>query len=132
VVETVSVFPKRWRRGNALPQLAQVRVGTTISVRLSRAARVTLTFRRARPGRRVRGRCVRPTPRNRNRPRCTRYVTAGVYAFNGQSGLNRLRFQGRVTRSKRLPLGRYRLIVRAQDAGGTSAPKTARFRIVRR
>jgi hypothetical protein len=132
VVEAVNVSPRRWSRGNARPQLARAQVGTTISVRLSRAARVSLTFRRARPGRRVRGRCVRPTPRSRNRPRCTRHVTAGRYAFDGRSGLNRLRFQGRLTRSKRLPLGGYRLVVRASDAGGTSAPKTARFRIVRR
>jgi hypothetical protein len=101
-------------------------------VQLSGAGRVTLTFRRARPGRRVRGRCVRPTPLNRNRRRCTRYVREGVYQFDGKQGANSVRFQGRLTRRKRLPLGRYRLSARVTANGQTSPARTVRFRIVRR
>jgi Tol biopolymer transport system component len=132
IVEALSVSPRRWRRGSALPVVSLAPVGTTIRVQLSAAGRVTLRFRRARPGRRVRGRCVRPTRLNRNRPRCTRYVRAGRFSFDGKQGNNSVRFQGRLTRRKRLPIGRYRMSARVTANGQTSPARTVRFRIVRR
>jgi len=132
IVEALTVSPRRWRRGSALPTVSLAHRGTTIGVRLSAAGRVTLRFRRARPGRRVRGRCVRPTRLNRNRRRCTRYVRAGRLSFDGKQGLNSVRFQGRLSASKRLPIGRYRMSARVTAGGQTSAARTASFRIVRR
>jgi Tol biopolymer transport system component len=136
VISGLRVSPRTWRRGRLRPRIsfgARARVGTRISFRLSEAARVTLTFARALPGRRVGRRCVRPTPRNRNRRRCTRYRRAASLSFNGRAGSNRIRFQGRLLSGRRIPLGRYRLTVGARDsAGNLSTPRTARFRIVRR
>jgi hypothetical protein len=45
-----------------------------------------------------------------------------------------VKFQGRLSRRKRLRLGRYRLTIRATDAAGnrSKASKAAGFRIVRR
>ena len=131
-VDALTVSPKRWRRGGALPVVSQAPKGTTIGVRLSAAGRVTLAFRRARPGRRVRGRCVRPTLLNRNRRRCTRYVRAGRLSFDGKQGANSVRFQGRLSARKRLPLGRYRLSARVTANGQTSPARTVSFQIVRR
>jgi hypothetical protein len=131
-VEALTVSPRRWRRGGALPVVSVAPKGTTIGVRLSAAGRVTLRFRRARPGRRVRGRCVRPTLLNRNRPRCTRYVRQGSYSFNGKQGANSVRFQGRLSARRRLPLGRYRMSARVTANGQTSPSRTVSFRIVRR
>src|SRR5207245_7126439 len=96
--------PRTWREGSALPRLARKRrppIGTTFSFRLNEAARVTLTFTQSAAGRRVSGRCVRPTRRNARRPRCRRTVTAGALSLAAHAGTNRLRFQGRLSRTRR-------------------------------
>src|SRR5829696_4686268 len=128
------VSPRRWRRGSRLPAIARAPVGTTISFRLDEAASVTLSFRRARPGRRVGGRCVKPTRANRTRRRCTRFVAAGSMApFAGRAGLNEVRFEGRLSPTRRLRIGRHRVRAGAVDAAGNrSTPRRAGFRIVRR
>ena len=131
-VDALAVSAKRWKRGNRLPRISQnVPTGTTITVQLSEAGQVALRFNRARPGRRVRGRCVRQTRSNRSRPRCKRFVRAGTLRFAGRQGVNTIRFQGRLTRRKRLPLGSYRMSARLTADGETSSAKTVSFRIVR-
>jgi hypothetical protein len=132
VVSNLRVSPRRSRIGNKLPRLTAIRTGTRISFNLSEPARAILRFERARPGRRVRGRCVKPTRRNRARRRCTRYVrTRGRITVAGRLGPNRVRFQGRISRSRRLKPGAYRVVVTATDvAGNTSAPKRAKLRLL--
>ena len=136
-IDRVGLSRRTWRRGRLLPGLlsrSAAAVGTTISFRLSENARVTLSFSRKARGRRVGRRCVKPTRRNRTRRRCTRYVKAGTLRINGKAGTNRVRFQGRLTRRKRLALGSYRLTVGATDGAGNKS-RTSRpvsFRIVRR
>ena len=100
---------RRWPRsrpagasGSLLPRFSLAPKGTTIRWRLDEAARTTLTFAKAASGRRVGSRCVRPTRANRNRRRCTRYVTKGALSFRGKVGLNRVRFQGKLTRTRTL------------------------------
>ncbi len=114
VITDVSVFPRRWRRGIRLPKFS-ARVGTRIRWRLDEPARVTLTFQRKRGGRFVR---VRPSLTRRN----------------AKAGLNTLRFQGRLNRRKRLPLGTYRVVIGAVDAAGNRATskRSRTFRIVAR
>ena len=134
-IDRVGLSRRTWRRGTKLPGvISRAAVGTTISYRLSEDARVTLTFARKARGRKVGRRCVKPTRKNRTRRRCTRYVKAGTLRFNGKAGTNRVRFQGRLSRRKRLALGRYRLTVGATDGAGNKS-RTSRpvaFRIVRR
>jgi hypothetical protein len=93
---------------------------------------VRFTVERARPGRRVRGRCVKPTRRNRTRRKCTRYVRQrGSFTVAAGAGETRFRFTGRL-RGRKLRPGRYRLVaVATDDTGKRSAPKRARFTIVR-
>jgi hypothetical protein len=60
-----------------------------------------------------------------------RYRTVGTLRRSGLEGPNRIRFTGRIGR-RALRAGRYRAVLRAIDAAGNrSAPKVARFRIVR-
>jgi hypothetical protein len=99
--------------------------------RLSAAAVTTFTVERPQAGRKVKGNCVRPTPANRKRKACTRYVAAkGKFIHNGAEGSNHFRFTGRLA-GKKLPPGRYRLAVYAVDsAGNTSAAARKDFRII--
>jgi len=134
-ITEVSVAPRRWRRGSGLPISSAAPVGTTIRWRLSEAARVTLSFQRARPGRRVGRRCVAPTPRRRSRPRCVRFSRAGrIVVPNAQAGVNTLRFEGRLTSRRQLGLGVHRVIVGAVDAAGnrSDSRRSRTFRIVAR
>lgn len=104
------------------------RSGSTLRFQLSEAATLTGVIERARPGRRVRGRC-RTGRRGR---RCTRYVRVGTVTFAGRPGTNSVRFAGRVA-GRPLAAGRYRLRLVARDAGGKrSAERLVRFRVMRR
>jgi hypothetical protein len=107
-------------------------IGTRVTFRLSEAASVRFTVERARPGKRVGGRCVKPTRRNRKRPRCTRYVRQrGGFTVAAGAGETRFRFTGRL-RGRKLRPARYRLVaIATDDTGKRSAPKRARFTIVR-
>jgi hypothetical protein len=110
----------------------RVPLGTTFRYSLSERARVTITIERARPGRRVGRRCVRPTRSNRRRRRCTRYVRAGALTRRNQGpGRVRTRFSGRIGRRKLAP-GRYRATLGATDAAGNrAAVRRVSFTIVR-
>ena len=131
-VSRIALSAKRWRRGRGLPKLARVRVGTTISFRLDVAANVRLGFERKTKGRRAGRRCVKPTPRNRRKRACARFVSKGrTSSFVAQDGLNRVRFQGRLSRSKRLALGTYRVVVNTSNAAGRSKRNGPTFTIVR-
>lgn len=125
--------PGRWRLGSLLPRFSRAPVGTTIAFRLSERATVTLSFATASAGRRVGRRCVAPTRANRRRARCTRYVGKGSLRRRAKAGFNRVRFQGPITRTRRLGLGRHRVTIRAVDAArNRSRTRTAFFAIVRR
>ena len=107
-------------------------MGTSITFGLSEAARVTLAFARPnQPGRRVGGRCVAASRRNRARRACTRSVPAGTLGVGGTSGTNRLRFQGVLSRRKSLRPGRYLLTITARAfAGGRSLPRRVGFTVL--
>jgi hypothetical protein len=125
---------KRWRRGPGLPSIAKAKVGTTISFKLDEAGQVTLGFQRVKAGRRVGKRCVKPSPRNRKRRSCKRFVNAGSIApFAGKAGTNRVRFQGRLSASRRLGLGTYRVVLSVVDAAANRSTRNGpTFTIVRR
>jgi virginiamycin B lyase len=131
----LSVSAKRFRIGSGRATASAVATGTTIRYRLSEASTVTLSFERVRPGRRVRGRCVKPTRRNRTRKRCTRHVTVkpGLTFGDQAAGQRRIRFEGRLSRRKVLKPGVYRLTLRARDTAGLrSAPLRTRVTLLPR
>jgi sugar lactone lactonase YvrE len=123
----------RWREGGALAALSRARrvpVGTTYSFTLDTAASVTLTFARRAPGARRGGRCVAKHGHSKGR-RCTRFLAAGTLSLSGHAGSDRIRFQGRLSRTRRLVPGAYRVTVVARGAGGlASTPAALTFTIL--
>lgn len=114
---------KRWRLGGKLASISKDPVGTTISFRLNEAARATLGFQRGKPGRQVGKKCVKQTAANASRKACTRYVGAGSLGFQAKAAVNKVKFQGRVSASKTLAPGAYRVVVSARDAAGNKSSK---------
>ena len=131
-ISSFKVSPKTWKRGSGLPVISATQTGTTISWSLSEPARVTLTFLRAEKGRKVGGKCRKPSKSNRNRTRCTRYVKKGTLGLNGKQGPNKVKFKGRITSQKRLSTGKYRVTIDARDpTGHKSEQRRASFTIVK-
>jgi hypothetical protein len=133
VLSEVRMTRRRFRRGAKPTAISAAKRGSAFVFTLSEDARTSIAIARQRPGRRVKGRCVKPTRRNRARKRCKRFVVRGTLtrAQTGQ-GLNRVPFSGRLG-TRKLPLGRYRATLAAVDvAGNRSAPRRVRFRLVRR
>jgi PKD domain len=124
---------KLWRRGSKLARLARrVPVGTTFSFVLDQDARVTLSFTQPAKGRRVGHSCLAPSRHNRHRARCTRTITRGSLALAARSGLNKIVFQGRVSKSRRLAPGGYSaVIVAANSTGQRSTPARLQMTIIR-
>jgi hypothetical protein len=126
---------RRWRLGSKLATLSKARrppIGTTFSFTLNEQAQVSLVFKQKRRGREINGKCVAETKHNRHKRACERTVTPGSLAFNAQAGTDRVSFQGRISRSKKLTPGRYRLVISAVNtAGQRSKPDTLSFTIVK-
>jgi hypothetical protein len=131
----VSQSNSRWRAGNRLATYSRTKrppVGTTFRFVLNQRAPVTFGFTQQVGGRKVNGKCVAQNRSNQRRPGCKRTVTQGTLTFTGRSGLNKVAFQGRISRSKRLPLGAYTLQITAlNSAGKRSSSSTLKFTIVR-
>ena len=124
----------RWREGSGLARLSATprpAVGTVFSFGLDQAATVTLSFSRSTAGTRVHGRCTSAVHRAR-RPECRLFVPAGSLALAAHAGTDRVSFYGRLSASKRLPTGSYRMTAAAVNAGGRrSAATTLGFTIVK-
>jgi hypothetical protein len=118
-------------RPTPLSALSRPPRGTVFRFALTESASARIKIQRGLPGRRVRGRCRRPSPELSSRPRCTRWVTKGTLRRRASAGLNRVRFSGRLGR-RALRVGRYRAVLVAVDAAGNrSRPARVGFRVVR-
>ena len=130
---------KTWREGAKLAQLSasggkgrrKIPVGTTFSFKLDRAAQVTFKFTHGVAGRKSGKRCVAQSPRNKHKRRCKRTVTGGTLTFAAHAGTNKVRFQGLISRRKKLKPGAYKLLVTATATGKRSRTGTLSFTIVR-
>lgn len=133
-ISKVSQSAKRWRRGGKLLRISRrhrIPVGTTFTFTLDQPASVRLEFSRVRNGRRVGGHCAPATRRNRSKPRCRRITFASSPTVKGHAGVNRVRFQGRVSRRKKLVPGRYTLTMDAFVVPGLDTSSSPlRFTIV--
>jgi hypothetical protein len=112
-ISGVKMSAKRWRLGSRLASISRTPVGTTIFFRLSEAARATMSFKRVKPNGRI-------------------GKSAGSISVAAKAGKNRVRFQGRLTKSRKLAAGGYTLVLTAKDAAGNkSKPHTGpKFTIV--
>ncbi len=137
VLAGVAQSHRVWRENNRLASFSRRRrrapLGTTFSFALNEQASVSFAFIQSRTGRRVDGRCVARTRRNRHRRACERAVTRGTLSFVGHAGANSVYFLGRISRSEKLRPGRYTLLIEATNAAGQrSIPERLRFAISRR
>ena len=138
VVSNARQSASKWREGSSLAKASRKArkrrppVGTTFSYTLNEAATVHFAFTQPAGGRKVGKQCVAPAKRYRHRHKCTRTVTIATLGFAGHVGKNTVRFQGRVSRSKRLKPGRYTVAITAKNAAGqVSAPQKLTFTIVK-
>ncbi len=116
---------KRWRVGRKLPRFSRRRhrppVGTTFSLTVDQPAKLRFAFQKS-----------HSCKKRHRHGKCRRLTAAGTLSFGGHAGLNKLRFQGRVSRHRRLKPGVYRLTITARNAAGqTSKPRHLRFSIVK-
>jgi subtilisin family serine protease len=107
-----------------------LRVAARAGFRASLPGRLAMVVERPRPGRRVRGRCVAPTARNRGARTCTRHVAVRRSSARVAAGRGSTRLARRVGR-RTLPPGTYRLAATLVDGHGRrSRPARAAFRVV--
>lgn len=126
--------PNAFQEGNGRSRISRKtpqRTGTTFSFSLNIPAKVAFSFTRPGRGRTVKGRCVKQTRPNRNKPRCVLTNVAGTLRFNGHPGLNKVRFQGVLPSGRKLKRGRYTLVITAAAASGVSQ-RALTFTIVKR
>jgi CSLREA domain-containing protein len=125
----------RWVEGTASTRIGARRklpVASTISFKLNETATVSFAFTQTVRGRKTNRRCVPQTNHNPHKPACPRAVIRGAFSFGAHGGLNRVRFDGRLPRGRRLMPGRYTLVITATDANRQrSTPRRLTFTIVR-
>jgi N-acetylneuraminic acid mutarotase len=126
---------KTWREGNALARTAVRRrlppLGTTFSFTLNEQASVHFSFTQQTEGSNLNGRCV-PRASNNRRRACKLTVTRGTLSITGKPDENKVSFEGRISRSKKLKPGSYSLVITATSAAGRQAgPKQLSFTIVK-
>jgi hypothetical protein len=124
---------RRWREGRGLAHISSVGrppLGTTFRFTLNESAKVRFAFKQRLPGRLVGGRCLAPTAKNVGKTKCTRLLTRGSLSFSLDKGARKLRFQGRLSKHKKLPLGHYTLVITATNAAGQRTTARLTFTIV--
>jgi hypothetical protein len=106
---------------------------TTLSFRLSERARMAFAVAQVKGGRRVKGRCVKPTKANRNKPKCKRFVGQGGFSVQAAAGPGSTAFDGRVGKNHRkLAPGTYRISAVAIDSqGNRSTTRSTTVRIAK-
>ena len=135
ILSGVGESANRWRAGNKLVQTSRksrrAPIGTTFSFVLNEAAQVRFAFTQRTAGRKAGGKCVAQTKRNRGKRRCTRAVPRGALVFQGHQGANAVRFQGRLSRTRKLKPGRYAVVITATNpAGQQSAASRLSFTVL--
>lgn len=105
--------------------------GTTVAYTLSEAANVVFTIEKKRPGRRVKGKCVKPKKKNHKKKHCARYKRAGRFAHESPKGATAFSFSGRIG-TKKLKPGKYRAVLVATDAAGNPSMRVSlSFKVVK-
>jgi hypothetical protein len=106
-------------------------VGTRVKYTLSEASMVTFSVTKTVAGRKRRGKCEKPSKRNRRGKACKLTVALGSFAGPGNAGADSFKFTGRL-KGRKLPPGRYKLVLVAKDAAGNKSKSSSKpFKIVR-
>jgi hypothetical protein len=120
-VSAFSEAASRWRLGSALANISRAPVGTSFAFELNEPANLTLAFAHVLPGRRANGKCVALSRANGSRPKCNRSLPVGGLAISGHAGRNKVVFQGRLSRARKLTPGNYTATVTTPGARGVRA-----------
>jgi hypothetical protein len=134
VITHLSESHKTFREANKLATITRAKsapMGTTFSFALNAASTLKLRFTQSLAGRKVKGRCVARRKTDEHKRACKRTVVVGRLSDHASAGLHKLHFEGRVSPSKRLKPGRYRLVVTAIDGAGQSRARSISFAIVK-
>lgn len=127
IVSSFHQSSSKWRRSGKSAK-HKPPVGTKFTFELNEAASVKLTFTQAGSGRKVSGKCVASTHKNRKKPSCT--LVLGVVTIAGKAGSNSIKFAGKLPGGKKLKPGRYTVTITAKATNGTaSKPSSLEFTI---
>ena len=111
---------------DAAPGVSGLRVkGGTVLYSLSEAGTVTFRLLKKIPARRVRGKCVRRTRKNRKRKACRKFRQVRRFVRAGGPGPNEVRLPNR----RKLRPGFYRLTMTVTDVAGNQSSKTTTFKV---
>jgi|GEM_PF-564076 6-phosphogluconolactonase (cycloisomerase 2 family) len=125
-----------WREGTP-PHISasdkRLPLGTRFSFYLSEAANVALTFTEELSGRQQARKCVAPTKHNERKRHCTRMIAAGTLTLSAAKGANGVRFDGVISKYRKLLPGKYTLLARATAATqrSTATATALHFTIVK-
>jgi hypothetical protein len=131
-ISTVRQSQSSWGLGSRLAHITKNKppVGTTFSFALNEPATVKFAFTQKAAGHNVGGTCIAQTNTNRHGHARKPAVTCGALKFTGHAGTNKVSFQGRISRAKKLQPGTYTLIITATNIL-SSSPKQLSFTIVK-
>jgi hypothetical protein len=114
-------------RSNRRARPCRMKLKLHLTFSMSAAGTVTLTFARVNTGRRVNGRCTKPTRRNHRHPHCTRLTTLpGSITRTAKPGANQIT----ITRTNLAP-GTYQITITPEAAPDTGKPHTTTITITR-
>ena len=118
---TPSVTPPPAVDDRPRPQITALQFNATrVRFRISEPAAVSLLVQRVTAGRRLGGRCVKPTRSNGDQARCVRLVRMLSGRTNVEPGLN-------TARIRRLPPGRYRVRLLSTGTSGRPGRTVVRY-----
>ncbi len=127
ITRTVTVAAQPDRTAPVLSELglAGVRAGRTAALRLTlnESARLTVILQARRAGRRVDGKCVRPTRATRTQPACTLFTTVRTIRGSLPKGSRRVSIPT-IAGGRKLSPGTYRVVITATDTAGNATTRT--------
>jgi len=104
-------------------------VGTSFTFTLNEAAAVKLAFTAYLPGRKLHGKCLAKTRKNKSAPKCTYGKAAGALTHAGAAGANSVAFHGQTSAPARLAPGDYSVVISATANGLSASSKPLHFTI---
>jgi hypothetical protein len=100
--------------------------GNKVFYKLSEAATVRFKLEKKLKGRKVGKKCVKQTPQNKTKKRCTRFKQISSFSGPGKVGNNQVKLP------KKLRPGNYRLTMTATDVAGNVTTKTISFKVAKK
>jgi hypothetical protein len=123
---------RTWRASNKRASISKKKkapVGTTFTFSMNAPGQVTFTFTQPGHGRKVKGKCVPLSKKNKHKRGCA--LVRGKLTFHAHAGTNKVRFYGRISSSKKLKPGRYTVTISTKTTGFPASSRKLHFTIVK-